>query len=286
MQNYKNKNNHVGVILRFSYRYLGILNFSWDKAYLCYLENFTFVSPFAMKRHRTPLIAALLAVIIYSSASAQIAVGPKLGVNFNSFRKSDSFRNFFDPTGGFNLGGFAKYPVLDFLNARAEILYFQQGANLYDYRVINELYRSNAKVKFHNIEIPVLAELGLPSLKEDPLQPKLLIGACYSYTVYTRETFTNIVKVSGHDKIEYDGFLNSQGQFKRGQVGLIGGLAAEMKMFNVPVSLEFRYQYNLNRVNKAGTQNSYNLQNTTDKWGKELKLHTLSINVAATLFNF
>jgi hypothetical protein len=239
-----------------------------------------------MKRHRIILLMAFSAIMIATHVDAQIAVGPKAGVNFNSFRKSKSFQNFFDPTAAFNVGGFAKYPVLDFLNARVELLYFQQGGNIYDYRVINELYRSDAKVKFHNFEIPVLAELGLPSLKEDPLQPKILVGACYSYTVYARETFTNVVKVSGHDQIRYDGFLNTQDQYNRGQIALIGGLAAEMKMFNVPVSLEFRYQYNLNRANKPGTQNSYNLQNTTDQWGNELKLHTLSINVAATLFNF
>jgi hypothetical protein len=238
-----------------------------------------------MKRHLLPLVVAFLAIVIIP-ASAQIAVGPKAGVNFNSFRKSKSFRNYFDPIGGFNIGAFAKYPVTDFLKARAEILYFQQGGNIYDYRVISEMYRSGAKVKFHNLEIPVLAELGIPSLNEDPLQPKLLLGACYSYTMYARESFTNIVKISGRDEIEYDGFLNAQNQYNRGQIGLIAGIGAEMKMFNVPVSLEFRYQSNLNRANKPGTQNSYNLQNTTSKWGSELKLHTLSINVAATLFYF
>lgn len=238
-----------------------------------------------MKRHLLPLIVAFMAIVVIPT-SAQIAVGPKAGVNFNSFRKSKSFRNYFDPVAGFNLGAFAKYPVTDFLKARAEVLYFQQGGNIYDYRVISEMYRSGAKVTFHNFEIPVLAELGIPSLNEDPLQPKLLLGACYSYTVYARESFTNIVKISGRDKIEYDGFLNAQNQYNRGQIGLIAGIAAEMKMFKVPVALEFRYQSNLNRANKPGTQNSYNLQNTTNKWGSELKLHTLSINVAATLFYF
>lgn len=221
-----------------------------------------------------------------TSASAQIAVGPKAGVNFNSFRQSDTFRNYFDPIGGFNVGGFAKYPVTDFLKARAELLYFQQGGNIYDYRVISELYRSDAKVKFHNLEIPVLAEFGIPSLNEDPLQPKILIGGFYSTTLYARESFTNIVKISGREKIEYDGFLNAQDQYTRSQYGFIAALAAELKILNQPVALEFRYQYNLNRANKPGTQNSYNLQNTTDKWGNELKLHTLSINVGVTLFYF
>ena len=249
------------------------------------LETSTFVSPLTMKRQLLPLIVALMAIVVIPT-TAQIAVGPKVGVNFNSFRKSKSFRNYFDPIGGFNLGAFAKYPVTDFLKARAEVLYFQQGGNIYDYRVIRELYRSGAKVKFHNIEIPILAELGMPSLNEDPLQPKLLIGGFYSQTLYARESFTNVVKVSGQNEIKYDGFLNADGQYNSAQYGLIAGLAAEMKIFNQPVSLEFRYQYNLNRVNKAGTQNSYNLQNTTDKWGNELKLHTLSINVGVTLFYF
>jgi hypothetical protein len=238
-----------------------------------------------MKRHLLPLVVALIAIVIIP-ASAQIAVGPKAGINFNSFRQSKSFRNYFDPVGGFNVGAFAKYPVTDFLKARAELLYFQQGGNIYDYRVVSEMYRSGAKVTFHNFEIPILAELGLPSLSEDPLQPKLLIGGFYSQTIYAKESFTNIVKVSGHEKIEYDGFLNAGGQYNSAQYGIIAGIGAEMKIFNQPVSIEFRYQYNLNRANKPGTQNSYNLQNTTDKWGNELKLHTLSINVGVTLFYF
>jgi hypothetical protein len=238
-----------------------------------------------MKRHLLPLILALTAIIVVP-ASAQIAVGPKAGVNFNSFRQSKSFRNYFDPIGGFNFGGFAKYPITNFLKARVEVLYFQQGGNIYDYRVISEMYRSDAKVKFHNVEIPFLVELGLPSLNEDPLQPKLLLGGFYSTSLYSKESFTNIVKVSGREKIEYDGFLNVKDQYNRSQYGIVGGIGAEMKIFKYPVSLEFRYQYNLNRANKPGTQNSYNLQNTTDKWGNELKLHTLSINVGVTMFYF
>jgi hypothetical protein len=286
MKNYEIKSKLSIAISRSTYRNLGIFNFNSDKAFFSRWKTLHLFPHSAMKRHLLPLFVALLAITFSPSTNAQIAVGPKLGANINSFRKSETFRNYFDPIPGFNVGAFAKYPVMDFLNARVELLYFQQGGNIYDYKVINELSRSNAKVRFHNFEIPVLAELGLPSLKEDPLQPKILLGACYSYTVYTRESFTNIVKVSGRDKIQYDGFLNSQGQYNRGQIGLIAGLAAEMKMFNVPVTLEFRYQYNVNRANKPGTQNSYNLQNTTDKWGDQLKLHTLSINVAATLFYF
>jgi hypothetical protein len=238
-----------------------------------------------MKRQLITLVMALMAIFVIPS-SAQIAVGAKAGVNFNSFRQSESFKNYFDAIPGFNFGGYAKYPVTDFLSARAEVLYFQQGANIYDYRVVNELFRSRAKVRFHTFEIPVLAEFGIPSLNEQPLQPKLLVGGFYNYSVYTRESFVNVVKVSGHNQITYDGHISPQSQYNRSQYGLIAALAAEMKMFNMPVSIEFRYQYNLNRLNKPGTQNSYNLQSTTEKWGDELKLHTLSVNVGVTLSYF
>ena len=239
-----------------------------------------------MKNLLYPLVVAFFATVSISSTNGQIAVGPKAGINFNSFRNSKEYRNYFDVIPGFNVGGFAKYPVLPFLTARVEALYMQQGANLYDYYVINDLYRKNSKIRFHNFEVPVLAEFGLPSLAEESLQPKLLLGGFYSYTIYSRESYQNIARISGRPAIEYDGFSDTRDQFTRSQYGIIGALAAEMKVFNYPISLEFRYQYNINRANKPGTQNSYNLAATADKWGDKLYLHTLSINVAVTLFYF
>jgi hypothetical protein len=236
-----------------------------------------------MKRLLYPILVAFFATVSFSSFS-QITVGPKLGVNFNSFRNSKAFRDHFDVIPGFNVGGFAKYPVLPYLTARAELLYMQQGANTYDYRVINDLYHKNSKIRFHNIEIPVLAELGLPSLEEDALRPKLLIGGFYSYTLAARETYTNIITVSGRPKLETDGYINMLKHINRSQYGFILALAAEMKAFNLPVSVEFRYQYNANKINQASSL--YNLAATHEKWGNKLYLHTLSINVGVSLYNF
>jgi hypothetical protein len=238
-----------------------------------------------MKKFFISVFAAVVCAISFDSR-AQIAVGPKAGINFNSFRNSATYKNHFDVVPGFNVGGFAKYPVLDFLSARAEILYFQQGANIYDYAVVNELYRKDARVRFHNVAIPVLAEFGIPSLKEDAIQPKLLLGGFYSYTFYTRESYTNVAKIAGRPSVEYDGYSETQNQYKRSQFGLIGAIAADLKMFGKPVSLEFRYQYNIPRLNNAGTQNDINLKPTTSKWGNDLHIHTLSINVGVTLANF
>lgn len=233
---------------------------------------------------RTLLVAAF--AILSTASNCQIAVGPKAGINFNSFRSSKEYKNHFDVVPGLNAGAYAKYILFPYLNVRAEALYAQQGANIYDYRVISELTHRKAKVKFHNFQIPVLAEFGLPSLAEDPLQPKILLGGFYSYTFYTRESYVNVAKLYGAPEVEYNGYSDVQSQFTRNQFGLIAGLAAEMKIFSKPVSIEFRYQFNLNRVNQPGSQNSYNLKPTTDKWGSELYLQTLSINIGVTLFYF
>ena len=238
-----------------------------------------------MKKIYIPLLLALFLAGTFE-AHSQIAVGPKAGINFNSFRKSESYRHHFDVVPGFNVGGFAKYPVLDFLTARAEILYFQQGANIYDYRYVTEIYRKNAEVKFHNVAIPVMVELGLPSLKDEQLQPKLLLGGFYSYTFYARESYTNVIKMSGINSVSNDGYSDVGDQYTRSQFGFVGGLAADVKLFGKPVSLEVRYQYNLPRVNKAGTQYDTNLKPTTNAWGDKLHLQTLSINVATTLYYF
>src|SRR5687767_11044019 len=107
-----------------------------------------------MKKLSITIFAAAIALTFSVASHAQIAVGAKAGVNFNSFRNSKEYRNHFDVIPGFNVGAFAKYPVLDFLTARAEVLYFQQGANIYDYSVISDLRRKSAVVRFHNVSVP------------------------------------------------------------------------------------------------------------------------------------
>lgn len=246
-------------------------------------KHYTFV-PLAMKKFFYPLMLTVLVTLSFV-ANGQISVGPKAGINFNSFRNSEEYRNYFDVIPGFNVGAFGKYPVLPFLTARAELIYMQQGANLYDYYVISELFHKNSRIRFHMLEIPVLAEFGLPSLAEDDLQPKLLLGGFYSTVLYTRETYTNIAKVSGTPAVSYEGSSEPQELFNRSQYGLVGALAADMKIFNQRISLEFRYQYNVNPINKSSSRDAYNMRETHAKWGNKLYLHTLSVNVAVPLYN-
>lgn len=231
-------------------------------------------------------LAAVSAIVLsfsLSTAYSQIAVGPKAGINFNSFRGNDRY----DVVPGFNVGGFAKYPFFDFLSLRAELLYMQQGANTYDYEVINpDLVRRKTNIRFHNVQVPVLAELQLPGLSEEAVKPKLWVGGFYSTTLYARESYVNIAKVKGYNSVDYSGYTDVTSLFNRSQYGIIGGIGGDVKIFSYPVSLEFRYQYNLSRANKAGTQGSFNLVPTSEEWGSKLYLATLSFNVAVTMFYF
>ncbi len=214
---------------------------------------------------------------------AQIAVGPKAGINFNSFRGN----NRYDVVLGYNAGVFAKYPLLDFLTLRGELLYMQQGAKLEDYTIfVPELRRTNSRLEFNNLQVPILLEFGLPQLTEEDIKPKIIIGGFYSYSLSTREVHTSITRISNYYPLDYKGTTNMMNAFERSQYGIIGAIAGEVKIFSTPVALEFRYHYNINRVNTPESVDLYNLVNTQREWGSKFYLTTLSFNVALTLHYF
>lgn len=232
-----------------------------------------------MKSKRFPLSLLLIFGASLHSVG-QIAIGAKAGYNFNSFRANKEY----DVVPGFTVGGVAKYPVFDFLTARGELLYVQQAANIEDYYVLpGELYHSGSRVTFHTIQIPLIAEFGLPSLSEEAIQPKLLLGGFYSYNIKARESYESVLTVTGYEQQRFESHSNLTSNFKRHQYGIVGALAAEIEAFGFPVSLEFRYQMNLNPISVDGSQNFYNLSATHERWGNKLYLSTLSFNVAVRL---
>src|SRR5687767_7856727 len=107
-----------------------------------------------MKIIRVVLVLPIFFGVV-SMSSAQFAVGAKAGWNLNSFRGNE-LKGSYEAVPGFNAGAFVKYPVLSFLTARAEVLYMQQGGNIYDYTVMSELNRRRARVAFHNVQIPLM----------------------------------------------------------------------------------------------------------------------------------
>lgn len=233
-----------------------------------------------MNIKRPSLFILLLSLVSYTGLHAQIAIGAKAGYNFNSFRGNKEY----EVVPGFTVGGFAKYPVLDFLTARAELLYVQQGARLEQYYVSQpELLHRRSRVTFHSIQVPVMAEFGLPSLGEEAVQPKLMLGGFYSFNVMARENYESVTKISGFAPMEDRHASNVTSLFQQNQFGLVGAIAAEVKAFGFPVALEFRYQYNLNPISTASNRNHFSLVNTHKRWGKDLYLSTLTFNVSVRL---
>jgi hypothetical protein len=222
----------------------------------------------------------LLFLIVYQ-ANAQIRAGVKAGINWNSFRGNKAF----DVIPGWNAGVFGRYQLLAYLTAKGEILYSQQGGNLIDYTVLpGELDHHLAMVKFNTVQVPLIFEFGLPSLADEPLQPKISVGAFYSYNFYSREQYQNVAKVSGYESVEYPGHDNASSQWQKNQYGFIGALGADVQIMKIPVYLEFRYTHNLNAISNPGMTTRYNLKNTFNEWGSDkLYIGTLSFNVAVTL---
>lgn len=232
---------------------------------------------------RSLLVGLLLVLVL--SAHAQIAVGPRVGINWNSFRGNKSF----DVIPGLTIGGFARYQLFPFLTAKGELGYVQQGANLIDYSVLpGDLYRNNSQVVFHTIQLAGIGEFGLPSLAEEGIQPKVSVGAFYAPILYSRERYMNIATINGYPTVDYRGHSDVSDQFAKYQWGLIGAVGADVKVMGQPVYLEFRYQHNVGEVNIPGAANrtTYNMSKTFEEWGDNLRIGTVSFNVAVTIAYF
>lgn len=238
-----------------------------------------------------PLLCTCLLLLTATATHAQIETGAKLGVNLNQFNQPGTVF-------GFNGGVFGRYTLTPFAKARVELLYMQQGGarqNYYrDYSYmdgnVQGINYTNRFVTFHNLEIPVLAELTLPELADGAIVPRLLVGGAYGITLGAFEThektyyFDDDVtpRVMVSDKRE-----NVGSNYKRNQFGLIAGMAIDFKVGERTFTTEIRYRRNLNQLNliRFGTPDLNGLPGTIGQEG-DLYTSTLSINFGMTIFNF
>src|SRR6218665_1327901 len=136
-----------------------------------------------------PLLCTCLLLLAATAAHAQIETGAKIGVNLNQFNQPGTVF-------GFNGGVFGRYTITPFAKARVELLYMQQGGARQNYTRdynftegnVDGITYSNRFVTFHNVEIPVLAELTLPELADGEIAPRLLLGGAYGITLGAFET--------------------------------------------------------------------------------------------------
>ena len=275
------------------------------------------------KNYRFIFFIPILLAGMVNVTHAQFKVGFKAGLNSNSFRPEDKVRLFasrgkvedniqksqaaiYDATTatnvnksnidqryymsdisviGFNAGGFATYNVLSFLNARAELLYFQQGGTVENYYALYpSVQHKNVKLRQHTLQIPIIAELGIPGMEENSIQPKLRIGGYYGFTVASRESFDKV----SEDKYQVNTVKASadvSGSYAYSQAGFLVGLGADFKMAEKDISVEFRYNQNLTIINESGAALTH-LNSTLKNYGGDLRTSTFSFNVGMKLFDF
>lgn len=244
-----------------------------------------------MKQIKPLLFTALFGVLLTFSAHGQIEVGAKFGANINQFNQPGTVF-------GFNGGAFGRYKVLDFLSARVELLYMQQGGARQDYTRNYTLTTSNVDfvsysnrfVNLNNIEVPVIAEFSHPSYSSETVVPKILLGVAYGFnmaanehhdkTYFFRSGTTTRMMVS--DKVE-----NVGDNYKQHQFGLIAGFAIDYKVGEHTLTTEVRYRRNINQLNqyRFGVPEKDGLPGTIGQEG-DLYTSTLSINFGMTVFTF
>lgn len=187
---------------------------------------------------------------------------------------------------GFNVGGYAKYQVLSFITARAEILYFQQGGTVENYYALSfpAVEHENVKLTQHTLQIPLMAEIGIPGMEENAVQPKLFAGGYYGFTIASRESFDK-VSTSRYEKNIARSSADVSGSYVYSQVGFLIGVGADLKMGSKDLSLEFRYNQNLTIINESGAALTH-LNSTLKNYQGNLRTSTFSFNVGMTVFNF
>jgi hypothetical protein len=226
-------------------------------------------------------------MLVSSTAYAQIEVGAKLGVNINQFNQPGTIF-------GFNGGAFARYPVLDFVSVRAELLYMQQGGERSPYTRnmtgsgadgnITSISYSNRYVNLNNLEVPILAEITHPDFIAESIKPKLLLGVAYGFLLSATESSerTYFMATGATPQITFsDNHDNVRSNYEHNNVGLIAGVAIDYKIGERTFTTEVRYRRSLTQLNLINS-----LSNQVPGQFGNLYSSTLSINFGMTLFNF
>lgn len=224
-------------------------------------------------------------MFLSSTANAQIEVGAKLGVNINQFSQPGTVF-------GFNGGAFARYPVLDFVSVRAELLYMQLGGarSAYGRDVsgvadgdISFIFYSNRYVNLNNLEIPVLAEITHPDFAEETIKPKLLLGLAYGFLLSANETSEKTYSLNSGpvNQLTFsDTRDNVRSNYEHNQFAWIVGMGLDCKIGERTFTAEVRYRKSLTQMNLINT-----ITTVPGQFG-DLYPSTLSFNFGMTLFNF
>jgi hypothetical protein len=185
----------------------------------------------------TLLFASLNASAQEQQTSMESGLRPKLGIkgglNLTNLYVSDVSKEHMKA--GFNAGLFAKLPVTQGFSIQPELLYSVKGAKD-DY---NNVVQGSGEYRFNlgYIEMPVLAVVNLAR------NFNLHAGGYAAYLVNA-----NVKDVNSDGDIQGANELNAD-NFKRWDVGLVGGLGFDIENFTIGA----RYNYGLTNIGKSGS---------------------------------
>ncbi len=249
-----------------------------------------------MKNKLHPIRALALLILVLGSSMPirgqdnaepdKIVLGAKAGINDGLFRTNNGFslwdRN--SNTFGYQVGVYGIYPLKDFLKARLELLYVNQGAKLADYNYTGTVKNVNAKAHMNMLHIPLVAELGIPDFT-GLIKPKLIVGGFYSYTFKVNSTFEQDTYFADGSNRTAHGREDISGLFKHNQYGFIIGIGGEISLGGKPLLVELRYTHTLNNVGIDGFEYSYLGSTKYNKYGTGLYPTSLGLNVSYPIFN-
>jgi hypothetical protein len=246
------------------------------------------------------LCILLITVSGYSAYSQQITIGAKTGVNLNQFSQPGT-------TVGLNVGIYGAYQVLPFLKVKLEPQYSQEGGGrpdyYRDYSSISENVSSitfiNPSVRFHNLQVPLLAELTLPEFAEETIAPKLILGASYALSISSKENHTkrydfidNTLPGSSPFPLldvsyQRDNVIDN---YKRNQMSLWFGMGLDFKTGGRTCSFDVRYRQGITDLNQLRFASPGNFSTTkpvgVPGTGGKLYSSSVSFNFSMSIFNF
>ena len=208
---------------------------------------------------------------------SDLTYGGKLGLTSSGFYKG--FLEGRPHTGsvtGLMVGGFASYPVANFLDVSAELLYMQQGGTRVEWKqslVNDSKIAITGNVKLHNVEFPVLLRATMPGLIPG-IKPQLVVGPSIGYNVAAMQSqdVTYFIEEwsDGQEGLQADQFSvtdsgreNVRSEYQSMQYGLNVGLGAEIPLEAFTLVFDARYRYGINPVNNSYDANDL-LRDATD----------------------
>ena len=158
---------------------------------------------------KTALIITLLLIVVVNNVSAQITIGPKVGLNMSKeYFGVKAFNETVDFKAGINVGAFGKYKINDNFDVQTELLYSQQGhkSNIPLIDLSGTPIVNGYTILSHYLNVPLL-------LKYNPIN-------CLSIEIGPQAGFLLDSKISPDDYADIDLDYNTVDFSLVGGVGL------------------------------------------------------------------